>query len=148
MFATRGLYPSALIDSRTDLIDTWTDFDGDIPDKVNAVLEVSTSDDASSYGPFSPFANGTFRGRGFKFRSTLSTTDVAQNILVDQLGFQLKFTRRTEQSTAAIASGTSGSGKAITFGKAFFTGTSVVGGSTTAYLPSIGITAYNMASGD
>jgi len=78
----------------------------------------------------------------------LSTTDVAQNILVDQLGFQLKFTRRTEQSTAAIASGTSGSGKAITFGKSFFTGTSVVGGSTTAYLPSIGITAYNMASGD
>jgi predicted phage tail protein len=148
VFATRGLYPSDLIDSRTDLIDTWTDFDGTIPDKVNAVLKVSTSDDASSYGPFAPFANGTFRGRGFKFKSTLSTTDVAQNILVDQLGFQLKFTRRTEQSTAAIASGTSGSGKDITFGKSFFTGTSVVGGSTTAYLPSIGITAYNMASGD
>ena len=148
VFATRGLYPSDLIDSRTGLIDTWTDFDGLIPDKVNAVLEVATSDDASTYGSFAPFANGTFRGRAFKFKTTLSTTDVAQNILIDQLGFQLKFTRRTEQSTSAIASGTSGSGKAITFVRDFFTGTSVVGGSTTAYLPSVGITAYNMTSGD
>ena len=150
VFATRGLYPSDLIDSRTDLIDTWTDFDGTIPDKVNAVLEVSTSDDATNYGSFAPFANGTFRGRAFKFRSTLTTDDVAQNILVDQLGFKIKFTRRTEQSTAAIASDPTGGGssKSITFDKPFFTGTSAVGGSTTAYIPSVGITAYNMVSGD
>jgi len=146
VFATRGLYPSALIDDKTALIDTWTDFDGDTPDKVNAVLQVATSEDASSYGSYAPFANGTFRGRAFKFKTILSTTDAAQNILVDQLGFKLKFTRRTEQSIAAINSTTSG--KTIAFTKSFFTGTSVVGGSTTTYLPSIGITAYNMGSGD
>ena len=37
--------------------------------------------------------------------------------------------------------------KAITFTNAFFTGTASLGG-TNAYLPSIGITAQNMASGD
>ena len=34
------------------------------------------------------------------------------------------------------------------FAAPFFTGTSAIGGSTSAYPPSIGITAQNMASGD
>ena len=156
IFATRGLYPSELIDDRTALIETWEDFDGTIPDKVNAVLEVSTSTDASNYGDFVPFANGTFRGRAFKFRSKLLTTDSAQNILVDQLGYFLKFMRRTEQQdhtnpsspVSVIDSGTSASGKIVKFGAGFFTGTTVVGGSTTAYLPSIAITAQNMGGGE
>ena len=156
IFATRGLYPSELIDDRTALIETWEDFDGTIPDKVNAVLEVSTSTDASNYGDFAPFANGTFRGRAFKFRSKLLTTDTAQNILVDQLGYFLKFMRRTEQQdhtnpsspVSVIDSGTSASGKIVKFGAGFFTGTTSVGGSTTAYLPSIAITAQNMGGGE
>ena len=37
--------------------------------------------------------------------------------------------------------------KAITFGSAFFTGTASLGG-TNAYVPSVGITAENMQSGD
>ena len=144
IFVTRGILPSALIDDRTALIDTWTDFDGDVPDKVNAVLEVATSDDATTYGDFKPFANGTFRGRAFKFKATLTSSDPAQNILIDQLGFKLKLTRRTAQSTSAMYSGTSASGYNVTFDKPFFTGTVAVGGSTTAWLPSVGITAYNM----
>ena len=45
-----------------------------------------------------------------------------------------------------IASGTSS--KAVTFQHAFFTGTSTLGGSTSAYLPNIGITIENAQAGD
>ena len=55
--------------------------------------------------------------------------------------------RRQEQSVGAVSSGTSSSGKTITFSKSFFTGVSGLGG-TNAYLPSIGIVAQNLQSGD
>ena len=75
---------------------------------------------------------------------------------VQQAGYTAEFESRTERkyqtgsgtSTAPQSSGTSSSGKAITFGSPFFTGTSVLGGSTTAFLPSIGITIENAQSGD
>ena len=54
--------------------------------------------------------------------------------------------RRTESPTAVIASGTSR--KSVSFINTFFTGTSELGGSTTAHLPTIGIILENMESGD
>ena len=45
-----------------------------------------------------------------------------------------------------IASGTSA--KTVTFQSPFFVGTSLLGGSTDAFLPSIGITLENAVSGD
>jgi len=75
----------------------------------------------------------------------LTSTDTAQNILVDELGYLAQFGRRQEQSSAAVASGAGA--KAITFGNAFFTGTASLLG-TNSNLPSIGITAQNMQSGD
>ena len=35
-FQGAGYYPSALFDSRTGLVDTWADWDGDAPEKTNA----------------------------------------------------------------------------------------------------------------
>jgi hypothetical protein len=65
--------------------------------------------------------------------------------LIDELGYESLFQQRTEQSSAAVSSG---AGTAtVTFDKAFFTGTAAIGG-VNAYLPSIGITAQNMATGD
>ena len=49
--------------------------------------------------------------------------------------------------TTPISSGTSASGKTITFAKPFFTGTSTLGG-TNAYPPSVGITIVGAASGE
>ena len=46
-----------------------------------------------------------------------------------------------------LQSGTSASGLAVVFGKPFFTGTSDIGGSTTAFLPSISIAPEDMPSG-
>jgi predicted phage tail protein len=147
-FVTRGYFPSDLIDSRLGEVDTWSDWDGGVIDAVNATLELrSTTDNPSSsptWSAWQPFVNGTFRGRGFQFRTTLTSHDIAENILVDELGYLASVQRRTEQSVAAI-SGTTNTG--VTFTHPFFTGTASIGG-LNAYLPSVGITAQNLQAGD
>ena len=144
-FVTRAYFPDDPIDSRNAFIDTWADFDGPEADAVNAKLYMrSTNDDPSgtpTYGAWREFINGTFAGRGFQFKAELISSDVGQNILVDELGYEATFQRRQENSNGAIASGTST--KSITFDKAFFVGTSSLGGAN-AYLPSIGITVLNL----
>ena len=145
----RGIYPADLWDSRTANIDTWLDIDGGVVDQVNAELYVrKTNDDPSgtpTYTAWQPLANGILKGRAFQFKAVLTSTNAAQNILVDELGYKAQFSQRTEQSTSAIASGTSA--KAVTFANPFFTGTSSLGGANSA-LPTIGITPQNMATGD
>jgi len=92
------------------------------------------------------FANGTFKGRGFKFKLKLTSDDAGQNISVEQAGYSALFDSRTEQSSGTIASGTAA--KAVTFTKPFFTGTSSTDGGLNAYLPSVGITIQNAQAGD
>ena len=148
-FLTEAFFPSDQFDSITD-IDARVDFDGLVATKVNAEMLVAvTQDDPSSGSPtytsFQTFANGTYKGRGFKFKVNLTSNDPDQDIKVSQLGYTASFQRRTEQSTTTIASGAGA--KAVTFTDSFFTGTSAIGG-VNSNLPSIGITAQNMASGD
>lgn len=148
-FVTRAFFPNDTIDARTALVDTWNDFDGTAADAVNAKLYMrSTNDDPSgspTYGAWKEFINGTFQARAFQFKAELKSNDIAQNILIDELGYEATFQRRQENSNGAIASGTST--KAVTFDKAFFTGTGSLGGSN-AYLPSIGITVQNLGAGE
>jgi hypothetical protein len=148
-FVTRGFLPADLIDNRVALIDTWDNFDGDVIDSVNAVLELRRTDDNPSATPtwsaWQPFVNGTFRGRAFQFRAQLESSSVDQNILIDELGYKATFQRRFDQSTAAVTS--SAGATNVTFANAFFTGTSVLGG-VNSTLPSVGITAQNMQGGD
>ena len=148
-FLTEAFFPSDLFDSISD-VDARVDFDGATATKVNAEMLVAvTQNDPSSgsptYSAFQTFANGTYKGRGFKFKVNLTSNDPDQDIRVFQLGYTASFQRRTEQSTTTIASGAGA--KAITFTNSFFTGTSSIGG-VNSNLPSIGITAQNMASGD
>ena len=58
--------------------------------------------------------------------------------------------RRVETVNTAIASAcaTNNSAKTVTFTNAFFTGTSSLNASTTAFLPTIGITLEGAVSGD
>jgi len=148
-FLTEAFYPSDLIDSIPDF-DLRTDFEGLTATKVNATMQVRTTlDDPSSgsptYSAFQTFANGVYKGRGFQFRVNLSSEDPAQDIRVFQLGYTATLHRRTEQAPATIASGVGA--KTVTFQHAFFAGTSALGGVNSS-LPSIGITAHNMGSGD
>ena len=220
-FVTSGLLVNDLIDSRTALIDTWTEFDGTQADDVNAKLLVATTDidpatsvsatyeqsgttititktdhgysvgdfvvidftagsatdgnyeiqtvpnantftvtasasatissgTSCTYGAnftqFNTFANGEYTARGFKFKCELESNDPAQNINVTELGFEASVKRRTETVNTSIASGTSA--KTVTFGSPFFTGTGSLGGSTTEFLPTVGITLEGAVTGD
>jgi predicted phage tail protein len=148
-FVTAGFFPNDLVDSRTAEVDDWADWDGGIIDQVNAKLYLRRTPDNPSSSPtwsdWQEFVNGTFLGRGFQFKAELISNNTAQNILIDQLGYEATFQRRTEQSVGAVSSGAGT--KAVTFDKAFFTGTALLGG-LNAYLPSIGIVAQNLATGD
>jgi predicted phage tail protein len=148
-FVTRAFFPNDLIDSRTANVDTWNDFDGTEADAVNAKLYFrSTNDDPSgspTYGAWREFISGTFEARAFQFKAELSSSDVAQNILIDELGYEATFQRRQENSNGTIASGTST--KSVTFDKAFFVGTASLGGSN-AYLPSVAVTVQNLGNGE
>jgi len=148
-FVTTGFFPSDLVDSRTADVDAWSDWDGGITDQVNATMEVRTTDNDPAGTPtwsgWTSFANGTYKGRGFQFRANLLSTSIDENILIDELGFNASLQKRQEQSNGAVASGATS--KTITFANAFFTGTASIGGVNTS-LPSVGITAQNMASGD
>ena len=130
-------------------------FDGPLDDKVNCEIQVATSQAASgSFGDFNNFANGTYKGRRFKFKLVLESESPTQNMNVQQAGYTAEFESRTERkyqvgasvSTAPQQSGTSA--KAIVFANPFFTGTTELGGSTTAFLPAVGITIQNAISGD
>ena len=148
-FVTRGFFPSDLLDSRTGDVDAWSDWDGGVIDGVNARLYLRrTPDDPSgtpAWSGWQEFVNGTFLGRAFQFKAELISNDPAESILVDELGYDATFQRRTEQSVGAVSSGAGT--KTVNFDKAFFTGVTGLGGSN-AYLPSIGIVAQDMNTGD
>ena len=147
-FVTRAFFPNDTIDARTALIDTWNDFDGTEADAVNAKLYMRRTDDDPSGSPtytaWQEFVAGTFKGRAFQFKAELTSADVAQNILIDQLGYETSFQRR-EEISQLTASGTST--KSITFDNAFFVGTSALG-NLNNFLPSIGITVQNLGNGE
>ncbi len=156
---TEGYYPNELFDSRTQLIDTWDNFDGDEANNVNAELLVATTTTAPSgtnYADsdfsgktFNTFVNGTYKARGLKFKLKISTTDISQNIQVKELGYTATFQRRSEQGSARSVDGSNNpAAKDITFDKPFFVGTSTLLGAN-SNLPSIGITATdNITTGD
>ena len=130
-----------------------------VPDANSFTVTSATSATISSgtsctYGAnftqFNIFANGEYKGRGFKFKTELTSSDPAQNIKIEELGFEASIKRRTETVNTAIASqcATNSSAKTVTFGNAFFTGTNTLNTSTTAFLPTIGITLEGAVTGD
>ena len=134
-------------------------FDGPQVNDTSASISVRTTqtDPSSSptYTQFNTFANGTFKGRGFQFRTNIKSENTSHNISIQQLGIFAAFESRTERSyvsggttsTAPLSSGTSNSGLDVTFGNSFFVGTSTLGG-VNAFLPSVGITIIGASSGD
>ena len=136
-FVTRPFLPGDLWDDQTDLIDAWPTIDGDILDQVNAALYVRTTDDDPGVSPtwsdWHEFANAIVRGRAFQFKTIATSLSESQNIIIDELGAELELQQRTE-STGSITSGTSA--YAVTFDEAFY------------QAPAVGITAYNMGTGD
>ena len=143
--ATDGNYE---ITSKTD--NTFT-----VTSATSATISSGT---ACTYGAnftrFNPFVNGTYVGRGFKFRCDMDSDDPAQSIEIDQLGYTAELESRTETSLGnagatgggIISSGTSQ--KSVTFTNTFFTGNTGTGVAANSVLPSIAITIENAQSGD
>lgn len=156
-----GLYFSDFIDDRSALIDTWTDFDGLEPEDTSAILYFRASDNAPTtdnvllqsstdsflledgdklsqesstvFGEWSVLDKAAFVGRTFQFKAELQTDHPDQTPLVRELGYSFSIPSRVE-SSGTIASGSGA--KAETFTNAFY------------QAPTVGITAFNLASGD
>ena len=138
-------------------------FDGPAINDVSASVAVRTTPDNPSsgsptYSQFNTFANGTFKGRGFQFRTTLKSESTAHNISLQQLGIVAEFESRTERSykvtggTSTLAQNnldTNGNpaAKTVEFAHPFFVGTASLGG-LRAFMPTIGITIENAQAGD
>jgi len=143
-----------------------TGVDGDyliasVPDANTFTLTSATSLNTSGnctysaeFEPYQKFVNGTYIGRGFKFKCDLLSTDPAQSIEIDQLGYFAELDSRTETSLGNAAASTGGfiasgtSTKSVTFTDSFFTGQSGTSVAANSVLPSIGITIENAQSGD
>ena len=116
---------------------------------VNSTVDDNNSGTCTygaNFSRFNTFANGTYVGRGFKFKCELESQDPAQSIEIDQLGYKAELDRRVETVNAVIASTTST--KSVTFTNSFFTGASGTSISVGSALPTIGITIENMTAGD
>jgi len=99
---------------------------------------------SNKFKQFNDIASGSVKGRGFRFKIQLTTTDTAQNMNLQQAGYKATMAARTEQSSKI----TSGLGaKVETFTKPFFVGTSGLG-NLNNFLPSVNISPQNMATGD
>ena len=136
-FVTRPYVPSDLIDDKIELIDAWPSFDGTLYDAVNAALYVrSTNDDpgaSPTWTAWHEFANALTRGRAFQFKTIATSTSNDQNIVIDELGCELELQQR---SASAGPLTTTAAAYAVTFANRFY------------QAPQLGITAYNMATGD
>lgn len=136
-FTSRAFLPNGLWDSKPGLIDDWPAIDEDNLDGVNATLYVrATTDNPSStptWGDWREFANAILRGRGFQFKLLATSSDPSQNIVIDELGAIIELQQRIEQSSQLTSGAATYS---ATFPNAFY------------QAPSVGVTAYNMATGD
>jgi hypothetical protein len=136
-FVTRPIVPAALWDDKVQLIDEWPLIDEDNIDTVNAALYVrTTTDDPAGtpvYGDWNEFANVIARGRGFQFKVRATSSDPDTNIVIDELGCLMELQLHTEQS-GTLASGAGA--YAVVFDNAFY------------QPPNVGITGFNMATGD
>jgi len=151
---SEGFNISDQFDSISNL-DERLNFDGAAVDRLKARLTVQTSNDNSTYTSFINLRNGSFVGKFFKFRANVISINTNENIKFEELGFDASLPSRVENKyissgnviSTPIQSGTSANGIDIVFAKRFFTGTSDIGGSNNAFLPSISITPFDLPQG-
>ena len=115
--------------------DQPSNFDGDANTQCSSELQISISNDNSTFSAFQDFTIGDYTGRYFKFRVLLTSNNGTATPIVTAVGVVLRL-ESFINSQNDIASGTST--KSVTYPKAF------------RVLNSIAITlsVQNMASGD
>jgi len=129
---------NSLFDSFEGLFDSQTgDFDGNYTeqDDVNAKVQISTSNDDSTYTDYQDYVLGNYKARYIKLRVKMTTTNADSTPAISALSATIDMPDRTD-SGDDIASTTASGGKAITFSPAF------------KELQGLGISASNLATGD
>lgn len=127
-----------LIDLREDLVDDWLDLDGDFIDDVNAEIYMrSTEDDPAgtpTWTDWKRFFVGEYLARAFEFKLAITSDSTNHNLVIQELEVAVDMPDRTE----AIANLTSGTGAyyQVDYAAPFHE------------TPSVGITGYNLNSGD
>jgi len=116
-----------------DFDDQLSNFDGDAPVNCRSILQVSTSDDNSTYTAFRNFSVGDYTARYYKFQLLMQSDDGGATPLVSALVVQVDMEDRII-SESNVASGTST--KTVTFPITY------------KIVPAIGVTAQNMTTGE
>jgi len=122
---------SGLFDERQGLFDGGENASVD----TNAILQISTSQNAVDYTSYQDFKAGDYVARAVKFRLKLTSTNTQESPQVSALSLKLNLPKRTETGDN-ISSGTDVAGKVITFGSPFY------------QTPSLTVIGQNMATGD
>ncbi len=124
------------LDSRSGNVDDYDDWDNQ-PADLNLDLYVATTNDQVSASPswsnWTKFKTGDFTCRGYKFKLVVSSVDDDHQFNLSALSVTIDMPDRV-QGVRNITSGTST--KSVTYPSAFYS------------IPSLGITANNMATGD
>ena len=129
---------NSLFDSFEGLFDSQEgNFDGSYTeqDDVDAKLQISTSNDNSTYSDFADYILGDYKARYIKLRVKMTTTNADSTPAISALSATIDMPDRTV-AVANTASTTASGGKAITFSPAF------------KDLQGLGISASNLATGD
>ena len=96
-------------------------------------------DSDSVFGDWAPVENGSFTGRLFQFKAEMRALHPDQTPIVDKLGVTIQLERRTETG-GFEQSGTSGTGKDITFQNEFYTDDNTK--------VAVIVTSYDLETGD
>jgi len=129
---------SSLFDSFEGLFDSQEgNFDGNYTeqDDVSAKIQISTSNDNSTYSAYQDYILGNYKARYLKLRVKLETTNFASTPAISALSAVVDMPDRTV-AVDDIASTTASGGKAVTFSPAF------------KDLQGLAISADNLATGD
>ena len=112
-------------------------FDGDSNATVatNVQLQISTSQDNSTFTSFTNFKGGDYVARAVKFKALLTSSDSSSTPKINNLSLKLFLPKMTVRESN-VSSTTSTSGKVITFSPSFYG------------VPSVTVIGQNMVTGD
>ena len=101
-FVASGFVQTDVIDSRTALVDTWANWDGEPSDKVIATLEIRTTNTdptaTPTWTPWQPLVIGDFQARAFQFRVSITSSDSSRNIAISDLSVTIDMPDRNEKA--------------------------------------------------
>ena len=153
-----GFNTVTLWDDFIDLMDTWPESNftgiGETGESGTVTFKVAKSQTGTASTSFETFSNTEMTARTLSFKIDVLNDSGYKNIAISELGVNLTFEARTERSidnanaTNGILTSSGSGATTVTFAKKFFTGTTAVGGSTSAFNPVIFVNINNMQSGD